>query len=184
MRRTGTVPVQNASAAAASRCSSLPLKVLLVEDNPHDAAAIVAELERTGWSTSVERVLDRDAMVSALAGSRFDVVISDYQLPNLRAPEALALWREHEPDVPFIVCSGTCGEEEAAELVRSGASDFVLKPGWARLARAVARELRTVESRRALRQSETARDHATVALERSERLFHDLFESTPEATFI
>jgi PAS domain S-box-containing protein len=183
MRRNGTVPVHSSCAAAPSRCS-LPLKVLLVEADPHDAALIVAALERTGWSTSVERVLDREAMLTALSGGPFDVVISDYQLPNLRAPEALALWKEHGLDVPFIVCSGTCGEEEEAELVRSGASDFVLKPGWERLARAVARELRAVESRRALRESELARAHATAALERSERLFHDLFESAPEATFI
>jgi two-component system, cell cycle sensor histidine kinase and response regulator CckA len=183
MRRTGTVPVYSSYDVASSR-SPLPLKILLLEDNPDDAASIVAELERSGWSTSVERVLDRESMLTALAGSHFDVVISDYRLPHLRAPEALALWREHERDTPFIVCSGTCGEEEAAELVRSGASDFVLKPGWVRLARAVARELRTVESRRALRESELACEHATAALERSEHLFHDLFESAPEATFI
>jgi two-component system cell cycle sensor histidine kinase/response regulator CckA len=183
MRHNGAVPVQDPSAEPLRRCSPA-LNVLLVEDNPDDAELIVAELRRAGWRVLVERVADRSGMVAALGRTSFDIVISDYELPGMQAPDALAVWKEQAPQIPFIVCSGTIGEEEAAEMVREGASDFVLKGRWTRLSTAVARELRNAESRRALGQSERAREHAIEALARSEQLFQDLFESAPEATFI
>jgi two-component system, cell cycle sensor histidine kinase and response regulator CckA len=183
MRQDGAVPVEDPYAAAPHRSAS-PLRVLLVEDDLDDAEWVAQELERAGWRVLVERAQDRDEVAAALGRSTFDIVISDYQLQRMQAPEALALWRDLELDIPFIVCSGTIGVEEAAEVVRAGASDFVLKGGGSRLGTAVARELRNAESRRALGQSELARAHAIEALARSEQLFHDLFESAPEATFI
>jgi two-component system, cell cycle sensor histidine kinase and response regulator CckA len=183
MRQKGAVPVQNLDVAAVHRGPS-PLRILLVGDDSDDAESIGLELERAGWRVLSERVQDRDEMVAALGRTTFDIVISDYHLPRLRAPEALAVCKERELDIPFIVCSGAIGEEEAVEVVRAGASDFVLKGRWARLSAAVARELRTAESRRALGQGRSAGEHAIETLARSEQLFHDLFESAPEATFI
>src|SRR5688572_20507525 len=183
MRQDGAVPRQDPDASLALRLAS-GLRVLLVEDDPDDAELIGAELERAGWNPLITRVQDRSEMVAALRRTTFDIVISDYHLPRMRAHEALDVWKQHALACPFIVCSGTIGEEEAAAMVRAGANDFVLKGRWARLGTAVARELRAAESRRALGQSEQARERAIEALARSERLFHDLFESAPEATFI
>ncbi len=182
MRLNGPVTIREASADPGP-CTPA-LRVLLVEDNPDDAELITAELRRAGWRALVERVADRGEMAAALARTEFDVVISDSEMPGMRATDALGVWKEQAVEIPFIVCSGTIGEEEAAEMVRAGASDFVLKGRWTRLTAAVARELRNAEARRALGQSERARQRAIDALARSEQLFHDLFESAPEATFI
>ena len=90
-----------------------PLRVLLVEDNESDALLVVAELEGCGWDVTWERVETREAMVAALDRSRFDLIVSDYRMPRFRAPDALALWKERGSDSPFVVVSGTIGEEHA-----------------------------------------------------------------------
>jgi PAS domain S-box-containing protein len=158
--------------------------VLLVEDNESDALLVVGELERCGWDVAWERVDTREAMAESLDRSPFDLVISDYRMPRFRAPEALALWKKRGLDSPFIVVSGTIGEEHAVEVLKAGARDFFLKDRLSRLGSAVERELREAEGRRTLRRAEREREEALQGLRRSERLFHDLFESAPDATVI
>ncbi len=160
------------------------LRLLIVEDNESDALLVVAELERCGWDVAWERVDTREAMAEALDRSRFDLIVSDYRMPRFRAPDALALWKERGLDSPFIVVSGTIGEEHAVEVLKAGAGDFFLKDRLSRLCSAVERELREAEGRRTLRRAEQEREEALEGLRRSERLFHDLFESAPDATVI
>jgi two-component system cell cycle sensor histidine kinase/response regulator CckA len=161
-----------------------PLRVLLVEDSPDDAELIAGELARGGWAASIERVQTAQEMREALDRAPFDVVISDYSLPLFSGPAALAVWKQRGLDFPFIVCSGSIGEEQATSMLKAGASDFVLKDRLARLGPAIERELREVASREALRRSERERAAAHAALARSDRLFQDLFESAPDATFL
>jgi two-component system cell cycle sensor histidine kinase/response regulator CckA len=161
-----------------------PLRVLLVEDSPDDAELIAGELARGGWAASIERVQTAQEMREALDRAPFDVVISDYSLPLFSGPAALAVWKQRGLDFPFIVCSGSIGEEQATSMLKAGANDFVLKDRLARLCPAIARELREVASREALRRSERERAAAHAALARSDRLFQDLFESAPDATFL
>jgi len=161
-----------------------PLRVLVVEDNENDALLVIGELEACGWDVHWERVDTREAMAGALDRSSFDLVVSDYRMPCFRAPEALALWKERGLDSPFIVVSGTIGEEQAVEVLKAGADDFLLKDRLSRLCSAVDRELRDAEGRRARRDAEREREEAVQALRRSDRLFHDLFESAPDATVI
>ena len=93
-----------------------PLRVLLIEDSENDALLVVGELERGGWDVAWERVDTREAMAESLDRSSFDLAISDYRMPRFRAPDALALWHERGLESPFIVVSGTIGEEHASNL--------------------------------------------------------------------
>jgi two-component system cell cycle sensor histidine kinase/response regulator CckA len=161
-----------------------PLKVLLVDDSEEDALLVVGQLESCGWDVVWERVDTREAMVDALDRASFDLIVSDYHMPRFRAPEAVAVWKERGLDTPFVVVTGTIGEEHAVEVLKAGAHDFFLKDRLSRLCSAVERELREAEKRRSLERAESEREEALQRLARSERLFHDLFESAPDATLI
>ncbi len=131
-----------------------PLNVLLVEDSATDAKLIVHELRRRGGLVAFERVQDAIALRSALDRRRWDIVLSDSSLPSFGARAALAILQETGLDIPFIIVSGTIGEEAAVEAMRAGARDFVLKDQLARLNPAVERELRDHSVRAARRLSE------------------------------
>src|SRR6266571_4252005 len=161
-----------------------PLKVLFVDDSEDDVRLVVNELTAGGWDVSWERVDTRDAMAAALDRSTFDLVISDYHMPGFRAPEAVAVWKERGLETPIVVVTGTIGEEQAVEILKAGAHDFFLKDRLSRLCSAVERELREAEKRRTLERAEREREEALQRLARSERLFHDLFQSAPDATVI
>jgi hypothetical protein len=161
-----------------------PLKVLLVDDSEEDALLVVGQLESCGWDVVWERVQTREAMAEALDRASFDLIVSDYHMPRFRAPQAVAVWKERGLDTPFVVVTGTIGEEHAVEVLKAGAHDFFLKDRLSRLCSAVERELREAEKRRSLERSEREREEALERLGRSERLFHDLFESAPDATMI
>ena len=125
-----------------SRKGPKTLRVLVIEDDEDDALLVVGELERCGWEVAWQRVDTSGAMAEALDRSPFDLIVSDYRMPSFRAPEALALWEERGLETPFIVVSGTIGEEHAVEVLKAGARDFFLKDRLSRLCSAVERELR------------------------------------------
>jgi two-component system cell cycle sensor histidine kinase/response regulator CckA len=146
------------------------LHVLMIEDSSTDAKLLTQELRKLERDLEVERVETAAAMRHALDRKSWDVVISDWSMPNFSAPAALAVLRERELDLPFIIVSGTIGEETAVEAMRAGAKDFVLKDNLGRLAPAVERELRELKGRTAHRQAEEA-------LKQSETRFRRLAES-------
>jgi two-component system cell cycle sensor histidine kinase/response regulator CckA len=131
-----------------------PLRVLFVEDREKDVELLVLELRRGGYDPVYERVDTREALASALDRQGWDVILCDYQMPRLSAPAALALSRDKKVDLPFIVVSGTIGEETAVEALRAGANDFMTKDKLARLLPAIDRELREAASRQARRLAE------------------------------
>src|SRR3989338_7186376 len=118
-----------------------PLRALIVEDVEPDALLVVRELTRGGFDVTFERVDTPEAMSAALAKQPWDIVISDYSMPRFSAPLALSVVKERQLDLPFIVISGTVGEEIAVEAIRSGAHDFMVKGKLARLIPAVEREV-------------------------------------------
>jgi len=124
------------------------LRVLIVEDNEQDSLLLVRELRRGGYEPFVERVETADAMKAALEERHWDIVISDYAMPAFSAPAALSLLKESRLDVPFIIVSGTIGEETAVEAMRSGAQDFMIKGKVARLVPAIEREVREAARRK------------------------------------
>src|SRR5216684_3299481 len=125
-----------------------PLRVLHVEDCAADAELLLDELSRGGYAVTATRVETADTMRDALRSQAWDVVVSDYSMPTFSAPAALALLREMGSDVPFIIVSGTIGEDTAVTALKAGACDFLVKGRLARFLPALERELRDVERRR------------------------------------
>jgi PAS domain S-box-containing protein len=146
-----------------------PLRLILVEDSEDDAALLVRELRRGGFVPEVERVETAEAMRAALDRGSWDLVVADYSLPRFNAPGALAVLKERHLDLPFIIVSGTIGEETAVNAMKAGAHDFFMKGNLARLAPAIQRELREAADRRRTSQVEDAlareRDYSRLLLE-------------------
>ncbi len=145
------------------------LRVLLVEDSPDDAFLLERELTRLGYDFALDRVETAPAMARALEGGAYDIVISDYSLPEFNAPAALAVLQGVEIDLPFVIVSGTVGEETAISSLKAGAADFIVKGSFARLGPAIERELAEAAQRRARRQAEIdlhrSRDELAAAYE-------------------
>src|SRR5919202_1326325 len=131
-----------------------PLRVLIVEDSEDDAELLVYELERGGYDPIYERVDTPAAMNTALDNQLWDIVIADYTLPCFSAPAALNLLKERGVDLPFIIVSGSIGEDIAVAAMKAGALDYIMKGNLTRLIPAVERELREAEVRRARKQAE------------------------------
>ncbi len=117
------------------------LRVLLVEDNPADAELVVRELERASWRARTEVVATPEEFARALGAEVYDVVLADYRLKGWTGLDALAELRRQGKDLPFILVTGSLGEERAVECIKAGAADYVLKDRLARLPVAVRRAL-------------------------------------------
>jgi two-component system, cell cycle sensor histidine kinase and response regulator CckA len=146
-----------------------PLRLLIVEDSQEDCELLLGHLRRHDYQVEFTNVDTADEMRAALAARQFDAVISDYSMPGFSAPRARTLLSEVGPDIPFIIVSGTIGEETAVSALKAGAHDFLTKANLARLVPALERELREAEERRRRRAAERAliemREHMRVALE-------------------
>ncbi len=134
------------------------LRVLLVEDSEDDAALVVRALSKGGFAPSCERVDTASAMAACLARQEWDLILSDYSMPQFNGLAALELIQEKGLDLPFILVSGAVGEEAAVEIMRAGACDYVMKDKLARLAPVVIRGLREAANRKARQQADRAID--------------------------
>jgi two-component system sensor histidine kinase/response regulator len=126
---------------------SEPRRILMVEDSPDDAELSIRALRRAGINLTFQRVETPETMRKALAEGTWDLVIADYSMPRFNGLAALKMLRETGLDLPFILVSGTVGEDVAVEAMKGGADDYVLKSNLARLPLAVERELRDSEVR-------------------------------------
>ena len=151
-----------------------PLSVLIVEDSADDARLLVRHLQQAGHEVLHERVETAEALAAALERRNWDVVLSDYRLPDFDAGAALALLQESGRDIPFIVVSGAIREEAAVELMRRGANDYLMKSNLSRLAPVVLREIADAGERRERRRAETA-------LRESEERFRAMADSAADA---
>ncbi len=133
---------------------ALPLRVLLVEDSEDDAMLLLMELRRGGWEIVHQRVDNAAAMQTALDTQSWDLIISDYSMPQFSGIAALGLARRKSPDLPFFLVSGTVGEETAVEAMKAGANDYLFKGNLKRLSPSVLRELREAQVRREARYTE------------------------------
>jgi PAS domain S-box-containing protein len=131
-----------------------PLRVLIAEDSQNDALLLGFELERAGYAPTIRRVETREAMIEALTRERWDLIIADYVMPSFGGLEALALVREQQLDIPFIIVSGHITDDTAVAAMKAGAHDYVMKDNLARLGSAVKRELSEAEVRAQRRRSE------------------------------
>ncbi len=132
------------------------LRVLIVEDSEDDTMLLGRELRRGGYEPMFKRVDTAIAMNAALEQQTWDIVLSDYSMPQFSAPAALRLLQKKELDLPFIIVSGVIGENTAVAAMKAGAHDFILKGNLARLVPAIERELRETAQRWERRQAEEA----------------------------
>ncbi|CAN2043758.1 hypothetical protein GMMP13_1120023 [Candidatus Magnetomoraceae bacterium gMMP-13] len=153
------------------------LRVLIVEDSEDDALLLVRHLKRTGYELDFQRVEMPEEMEEALDKKEWDIVIADYSMPYFSAPGALELLKKKKLDLPFIIVSGTIGEETAVTAMKSGAHDYIMKGNMARLIPAIDRELREAEVRKKRRKAE---EELIAAHQR----LMDIIEFLPDATFV
>ncbi len=146
-----------------------PLRVLMIEDSEDDALLLERELRKGAYDLVCERVETEAAMRAALDRGPWDLVLSDHWLPLFSGPAALGVLRASGLDLPFIIVSGTIGEEQAVSAMKAGAHDYLLKGKLARLVPAVERELGEAEERR-------GRKRAEAALRENEEEFRAMFE--------
>ena len=153
-----------------------PVRILMAEDNPQDAALILRELRGGGFDPQWSRVQTEEAFRAGLK-SEIDIVLCDYVMPEFNGSRALEIVKESGLQVPFILISGTIGEEIAVAAMKNGATDYLLKDRLSRLGPAVTY---------ALQQSQYRKEHGVreEALRESEERFRQLAENIDEVFWI
>jgi len=163
---------------------STPIRALLVEDNPCDAELVLLALRRSGLEVEWQRVDSEPDYERALA-QEWDIILSDYEMPQFNGLRALELLKKYPARPPFILISGTIGEEVAVKAMKDGAADYLLKDRMARLGPAVEHAL---EQSRLSREREQAGQALRESMERYSTLFENardaIFEMAPDGTFI
>jgi PAS domain S-box-containing protein len=155
---------------------SQPIQVLLVEDNPADADLLLRELRRAGFDPQWHRV-ETEADYLASLRPDLDLIFSDFEMPEFNGLRALELLKERGYEIPFIMVSGTIGEETAVAAIKRGAADYLMKDRLARIGTAIGHTLEQARLRRHGRQAEKA-------LAESESKFRVLFDVAYDAIFI
>ncbi len=151
---------------------AIPLRVLIVEDRPNDAELMIYALRHADFEPDWQRV-DTEADYVAHLGQDLDVILADYSLPQFDAMGALRLLQASGLDIPFIVVTGSVGEETAVNCIKAGADDYLLKDRLTRLGQAVVRALHEKNLREEKLQ-------AQAALQESEARFRRLAENAPD----
>ncbi|MEJ8835900.1 hybrid sensor histidine kinase/response regulator [Ramlibacter sp. AN1133] len=154
-----------------------PLRALLVEDSRLDAELVRVELERTWPEVQLQVLRDEAAFLAALRTQAWDVVLSDFELPGFTGADLLAQRNEIAPEIPFIFVSGVIGEDNAVELLKTGATDYVSKSRLARLAPVLRRALREAEDR-------SARTRAERQLRQADRTFARVLDALQDYAVI
>jgi PAS domain S-box-containing protein len=153
------------------------LHLLVLEDVPNDAELEIAALEEAGYRCDWKRVETREDFLAGLDSQEYDLVLSDYSLPSFDGLTALKLLLKHEIDIPFILVSGTLGEDAAIDSLKAGATDYVLKSRLSRLGPVVRRALKEQADRR-------ASQLAAEALRENEEQLRMIFEAVDNIAFI
>src|SRR4030042_4006840 len=139
------------------------INTLHLEDDLNDAKLIKSTLITEGLECNIVHVSARADYIQALEKDKFDIILADYKLPDFDGLSALTLAHEKYPDIPFILISGTIGEEVAIESLKAGATDYVLKQRLSRLGPVVRRALQEaaqlVEKKRAEAALREAHEH-------------------------
>ncbi len=166
---TGVAPTSGAPTSGAPTSGApmvVPSRALLIEDLASDAELMVLQLEGDGFIVEWQRVQTEPALLAALDTAP-DFILSDWRMPRFSGLRALQLVRERGLDTPFIVVSGSIGEELAIDALRLGADDYVLKDRLARLGSAVHGALERQRLHRDRDHAELERARLAAAIEQS-----------------
>lgn len=144
------------SSSSETGVTNKALRALIADDSENDVLILLHVLRKAGYEPVYERVWTAPAMKAALQRQAWDIVISDYEMPNFGGFEALQLLKESGQDLPFILISAVVSEETAVAAMKAGAHDYIMKRNLARLAPAIERELREAQTRRARKAAEAA----------------------------
>lgn len=174
------------------------LKILILEDNDSDADLLKRELKKSGLTFTAEIVQTRITFENALNNFNPDLILSDYSLPSFDAAEAFQIKQNKHPHIPFIIISGTIGEENAVELIKAGVIDYISKSKLFTLSTKINRALNDTQARKEklitdeklkvinqelleLNQELEARvTRRTEALAESESRFRSMMETIPQ----
>lgn len=148
-----------------------PLRILHLEDEPDFSELLRSLLLKERLAAELVAVSTRAAFEAAVGRESFDVILADFSLPGYTGIEALQFFRQRCRETPFVIISGTIGEEAAIESLRAGATDYVLKQWPERLVPALRRAIQEAQERKQRRQAETE-------LQRHEKYFRALTENT------
>ena len=152
-----------------------PLQVLILEDRAEDAELLLRELAKAGYAADWQRVETEKDFRSRLTPT-LQLILADYNLPTFTAPQALETLAQSGLDTPFIVVSGSVGDDRAVECLKLGATDYVLKDRLARLGPAVQRALAERAEREEMRRVQQA-------LERSEAQMRGILSTVEDVVW-
>jgi signal transduction histidine kinase/FixJ family two-component response regulator len=151
---------------------NIPLRILLLEDDAHDAELIHELLQADHFLCEITRVQTRAEFLAGLEDSGIEMILADYKLPSFDGLSALKLALSARPDLPFIFVSGTLGEDVAIEALKVGATDYVLKTRLSRLGPSVRRALREARERAERKKAEEALHRSEMYLAEAQRVSH------------
>jgi PAS domain S-box-containing protein len=159
-------------------------RILIAEDSEDDALLVLHQIRKGGYDIEHVRVETAEEMKLALKEKAWDIVLSDYQMPHFNGLEALAILKDSGIDLPFIIISGTIGEDVAVEAMKAGAHDYIMKNNLQRLFPAVERELRESRNRAERKRAE----NEIIRMNRTLRMLSDtnqaLIKITDEASLL
>src|SRR6201986_5588803 len=149
-----------------------PVLILLLEDDPLDAELCLRKLESSGLSFNIKNVGSADDFKHEITTNKYDIVLGDYRMPNWTGLEAVRWLRTSGYAIPFILVTGTLGDELAVECIKEGANDYILKDKMERLPFAV---LRAVDEARV----RAERDKAEQERRQSEQQYASIVGGAP-----
>jgi len=153
------------------------IRVLVIEDNEDDTTLEIEELRSGGYDIQYQRVETRFATREALKNNEWDFIISDYSLPQFTGLDALQELKDTGNDIPFILVSGTIGEEIAVAAMKAGVHDYIMKDNLNRLVPAFERELREAGIRKQKKEAEEAIKNERI-------LLRTLIDNLPDLIYI
>lgn len=167
------------------------INILILEHDTYDLELLSRELKKGKLTYSAKVVEDRASYEAAILSFSPDLILSDYSLPLFDGVSALSIRNERCPQVPFIFVSGTIGEENAVELIRSGATDYALKEKLFQLVPKIERALREaqdqierINAERRLKESLEQLKKAEAELKESHKKIADILESIADGFFV
>jgi len=167
METPGGMMTTKADVSEKEKTAARAISILLAEDSEDDALLLLRFLRDNGYDPKLERVYTREDCAKALTKHPYDLIIADYSMPQFTALNVIEMVKEHGIDAPIIVVSGTIGEDSAAETMRAGAADYIMKGHMRRLIPAINRELEEAKIRTAHKRAKKVNQLLSTAIEQA-----------------